>query len=148
MKPLKLVGAGFLFGLGWLPVAVLVIWLYYNWPPWTPGEADVPAEFLFDTARIELSPVTLSRSADGMLTGLGEARNTSDRDCGFLQLDCDVWHGDRLLSHELTVVSGLKAGTSRGFTVVFAGVSNSIPLEELRVKTAIAQAFDGGLMKP
>jgi len=145
MKPLKILGAGFLFGVGCLPATVFAIWLFHNWPLWT---ADLPDEFMFDTARIELSPVQLTRSPDGMLTGLGEARNTSERDCGFLQLDCDLMQGGRLLSHEMAVISGLKAGTSRGFTLFFSSVPSNAPLDELTVKLSIAQAFDGDLMRP
>jgi len=131
---------GFLFGLGLLPVVIFSVWLFHNWPPWSPDLGAVE-DFMFDKTQIQIGDAKLSRTEAGVRV-LGDVTNRSDRACGFLQLECDLRLDGKVIAHEMAIVSNVAGRSSRGFTVVFSDVPDTIELSKLHVQTSVAQALN------
>lgn len=131
---------GFLFGLGLLPLVIFSVWLFHNWPLFSPDIGAVE-EFMFDKSQIQVGDTTLSRTEAGVRV-LSEVTNRSDRACGFLQLECDLRLDGKVIAHEMAIVSNLAGRSSRGFTVTFSDVPDAIDVSKLRVQTSVAQALN------
>lgn len=131
---------GFLFGLGLLPIVIFSVWLFHNWPFWSPDRGAV-ADFMFDKSQIQIGDAKLARTEAGVRV-LGDITNRSDRACGFLQLDCDLRLNGKVIAHETAIVSNLAGRSSRGFTVVFSDVPDTIDVAKLQVQISVAQALN------
>jgi hypothetical protein len=131
---------GFFFGLGLLPLVVFSVWLFHNWPLFSPEIGAVDG-FMFDRSQIQVGDAKLSRTEAGIRI-LSEVTNRSVHACGFIQLDCDLRLEGKVIAHEMAVVSNLAGRSSRGFTVTFSDVPDTIDVSKLRVQTSIAQALN------
>lgn len=131
---------GFLFGLGLLPVVIFSVWLFHNWPLWSPDPGAVH-DLMFDKTQLQVSDAKLSRTEAGVRV-LGDVTNRSNQACGFLQLDCDLRFEGKVIAHETAILSNVTGGTSRAFTVDFSDVPDTIDLSKLQIQTSIAQALN------
>lgn len=136
---MKQIRNGLFFGLGLVPIVIFSIWLFHTRPLWGPkmGEVD---DSMFDKSQIQVGDVKLSRT-DGSIRALGEVTNRSDGICGFLQLDCDLLQDGKVIAHEMAIVSNITGRSSRGFTVLFGNVPDTIDISKLRTQTSVAQAL-------
>lgn len=132
---------GFLFSLGLLPLVLLSIWLFHNWPLLATG-LDAMDEFAFDKSQLVVAELKLSRSDGGMVIGLGSVTNHSNKECSFIQLESDLLLDNKVIAHETAVVSALSAHATRGYNIHFTGVPEELDLTRLKVQIAVAQAFN------
>jgi len=48
----------------------------------------------------------------------------------------------KVIAHEMAIVSNLAGPSSRGFTVTFSDVPDTVDLSKLQVQTSLAQALN------
>lgn len=129
---------GFLFSVGLIPLVVASTWFFHSFPLLGIGSM---SEFSFDKSKLELGELTLTKNTDG-ITALGEITNQSDKDCNYVQIDCELRLDGKLLGHATAMVSALSAKATRGYTAYFSGIPPDVDVSRLQTKVIVAHAYN------
>lgn len=126
---------GFWISLGFLPVALICVFLVHLAPDLGNGLL-AGSKQDWNSEQIEVREIQLRRFSD-QLTGLGELENLTDQEYGFLNLHCDLLLDGELVDHESVVLSSIQPGSRRGFEVLFQDAPVGVNLDRLKVRVSV-----------
>lgn len=146
---------GFFLSLGFLPLAIFIVWFSYVLPKWISFDWKwlkevVPDDEDFDMGeetdrvsavdKVEIVSLKLV-SNETLCQGLGALQSLSEESVEDICIAVDVYMGDELLDHSSTFVSSLKPGEKVGFTLYFNLLEGKTKVECLRLQSRIESAY-------